>query len=156
LESKSDLIDIEKSKRLSSQKAGGNISESLTHETQINRLVDLAVMIHYRCGKAQFEMVALQVPEFERANFDTKVRMVKYLQDLRLLLWILRQDAPFPAQFRFPMSSTKSSFTLGADLALSVWNREDLAIMDELSRILHSDRHGFQNHVEKLHPTSTP
>jgi hypothetical protein len=57
--------------------------------TQINKLVDLAVTVRYRCGKAHFEPLALPDPEFEAASFDTKLRMVKYLQDLRLLVWLL-------------------------------------------------------------------
>jgi dihydroneopterin aldolase len=60
-----------------------------TIPVQINRLVDLAVTVRYRCGKAQFRAVAVPDPEFDAADFETKLRMVKYLQDLRLLLWLL-------------------------------------------------------------------
>jgi hypothetical protein len=56
---------------------------------QVNRLVDLAVTVRYRCGKAHFEALAVPDPEFESADFEAKLRMVKYLQDLRLLLWLL-------------------------------------------------------------------
>jgi hypothetical protein len=62
-----------------------------TIPVQINRLVDLAVTVRYRCGKAQFRAVAVPDPEFDTADFETKLRMVKYLQDLRLLLWLLRR-----------------------------------------------------------------
>jgi hypothetical protein len=60
-----------------------------TVPAQLNRLVDLAVTVRYRCGKAQYDAVAVPDPEFEAANFRTRLRMVKYLQDLRLLLWLL-------------------------------------------------------------------
>jgi hypothetical protein len=60
-----------------------------TIPAQLNRLVDLAVTVRYRCGKAEYEAVAVPDPEFEAANFGTRLRMVKYLQDLRLLLWLL-------------------------------------------------------------------
>jgi hypothetical protein len=56
---------------------------------QLNRLVDLAVTVQYRRGKAHFEALAIPDAEFEAADFEIKLRMVKYLQDLRLLLWLL-------------------------------------------------------------------
>ncbi|KAE9365228.1 hypothetical protein N431DRAFT_518338 [Stipitochalara longipes BDJ] len=55
----------------------------------VYNLVDLAVTVRYRCGKPQYEGIAVPDPEFEAADFETKLRMVKYLQDLRLLLWLL-------------------------------------------------------------------
>ena len=65
-----------------------DVSTSLT---QINKLVDLAVTVRYRCGKATYESIAVPDVDFEAADFETKLRMVKYLQDLRLLLWLLCQ-----------------------------------------------------------------
>lgn len=59
-----------------------------TSET-INNLVDLAVTVRYRCGAAQYKAIAIPDSEFEAASFETKLRMVKYLQDLRLMLWLL-------------------------------------------------------------------
>lgn len=60
-----------------------------TIPVQINRLADLEFTVRYRCGKAQFRAVTVPDPEFDAADFETKLRMVKYLQDLRLLLWLL-------------------------------------------------------------------
>jgi hypothetical protein len=56
---------------------------------QLNRLVDLAVTVRYRRGKAHYEAVAVPDLEFSAADSGAKLRMVKYLQDLRLLLWLL-------------------------------------------------------------------
>ena len=58
-------------------------------QAQMTKLVDLAVIVRYRCGKAQFESLAVPDPQFEAATFSARLRMVKYLQDLRLLLWLL-------------------------------------------------------------------
>ena len=61
----------------------------LTAPAQLTRLVDLAVTVKYRSGQAHFETVAVPDPEFEAAGFETKLKMIQYLQDLRLLLWLL-------------------------------------------------------------------
>lgn len=60
-----------------------------TIPVQINRLVDLAVTVRDRCSKAQFRAATVPDPEFNAADFKTKLRMVNYLQDQRLLLWLL-------------------------------------------------------------------
>jgi hypothetical protein len=52
---------------------------------QVNKLVDLAVTVNSCFGKDHFEPLAVPDPQFKAANFETKLRMVKYLQDLRLL-----------------------------------------------------------------------
>ena len=57
--------------------------------TQLNRLVDIAVTARHRCGKWHLEALAIPDSAFEAADFGTRLRMVKYLQDLRLLLWLL-------------------------------------------------------------------
>jgi hypothetical protein len=57
--------------------------------TQLNRLVDIAVTARHRCGKWHLEALAIPDSAFEAADFRTRLRMVKYLQDLRLLLWLL-------------------------------------------------------------------
>ncbi|KAH9207552.1 hypothetical protein DL95DRAFT_527831 [Leptodontidium sp. 2 PMI_412] len=62
---------------------------------QVNKLVDLAVTVRYRHGEAYFEPFAVPDPQFKAASFETKLRMVKYLQDLRLLLWLLRRKEYF-------------------------------------------------------------
>jgi hypothetical protein len=57
--------------------------------TQLNRLVDIAVTARHRCGKWHLEALAIPDSAFEAADLRTRLRMVKYLQDLRLLLWLL-------------------------------------------------------------------
>lgn len=57
--------------------------------TQLNRLVDIAVTARHRGGKWHLEALAIPDSAFEAADFGTRLRMVKYLQDLRLLLWLL-------------------------------------------------------------------
>jgi len=70
---------------------------------QINRLVDIAITVRYRCGRASFEAVAVPDPDFEAADIETKLRMIKYLQNLRLLLWLLyRQDYSRDRIFALP------------------------------------------------------
>lgn len=57
--------------------------------TQLNRVVDIALTARHRCGKWHLEALAIPDSAFEAADFGTRLRMVKYLQDLRLLLWLL-------------------------------------------------------------------
>jgi hypothetical protein len=56
---------------------------------QLNRLVDIAVTAQRRCGKWHLQALAIPDSAFDAADFGTRLRMVKYLQDLRLLLWLL-------------------------------------------------------------------
>ncbi len=58
---------------------------------QLNRLIDIAVTARHRCGKWDLEALAIPDPAFDAADFGTRLRMGKYLQDLRLLLWLLCQ-----------------------------------------------------------------
>jgi len=84
---------IEKTKGFSThQDLSHDTSQSSIAEVQLNRVVDLAFTVRYRCGEAQFKTIAVPDPVFEDADRETKLRMVKYLQDLRLLLWLLRRD----------------------------------------------------------------
>ena len=53
-------------------------------------LVDTAVTVKFRRNGWHFEMVAIPDESYEIANIKTKIRMVKVLQDLRLLIWLLR------------------------------------------------------------------
>jgi hypothetical protein len=73
-------FDIEKSKGLSIRRdLSHDTSESSIAEVQLNRVVDLAFTVRYRCGKAQFETIAVPDPVFEKADWETTLRMVKYL-----------------------------------------------------------------------------
>ena len=88
-----NVVDVEEKKE---QFMPGIFSELVqrtvdpsTIPVQINQLVDLAITVRYQCGKAQFRAIAVPDPEFDAADFGTKLRIVKYLQDLRLLLWLL-------------------------------------------------------------------
>ncbi len=84
---------MEKSQQVSlRQNFSNNTSNSSNAEIQTNRLIDLAVTVRYQRGKAQFKAIAVPDQIFEAADWETKLRMVKYLQDLRLLLWLLRGD----------------------------------------------------------------
>lgn len=65
------------------------ISDSSAITAQLNRVVDIAVTARYRCGKWHLEALAIPDSAFEAADIGTRLRMVKYLQDLRLLLWLL-------------------------------------------------------------------
>ena len=91
-----------------------------TIPAQLNRLVDLAVTVRYRCGKAHFEPLALPDPEFEAASFETKLRMVKYLQDLRLLLWLLCRKEYF-CDRAFQLTSLPQSQLIPEARLVSSW-----------------------------------
>jgi hypothetical protein len=87
--------------------------------SQLNRLVDLVVTVRYRCGKAHFEALAIPDLEFEAAGVETKLRMIKYLQDLRLLLWLLyRKEHVCKGSFEFARFS-RSEFISEAGLVSS-------------------------------------
>jgi hypothetical protein len=86
-----DLEEERSTSALSSETVRRAVDLS-TSSFQINKLVDLAITVRYQCGKAQFKAIAVPDQVFETANGETKLRMVKYLQDLRLLLWLLRRD----------------------------------------------------------------
>jgi hypothetical protein len=90
-----------------------------TIPAQLNKLVDLAVTVRYRCGKAQYEAVAVPDPEFDAANFGTRLRMVKYLQDLRLLLWLLCRKEYTCHRSLVIKSSPRSELVLEARLVSS-------------------------------------
>jgi hypothetical protein len=97
--------------------------------SQLNRLVDLVVTVRYRCGKAHFEALAIPDLEFEAAGVETKLRMIKYLQDLQLLLWLLyRKEHVCKGSFEFARFS-RSEFISEAGLVSSwtLWTILDIA-----------------------------
>ena len=100
-----------------------------TTPAQLNRLVDLAVTVRYRGGKAHFEALAVPDLEFEAADFETKLRMVKYLQDLRLLLCILCQKEYVCGKPFITNSFHQSELVLEAGLVSSwtLWASFDIA-----------------------------
>lgn len=104
---------------------------------QINKLVDLAVTVRYRCGKAHFEPLALPDPEFEAASFETKLRMVKYLQDLRLLLWLLCRKEYFCDRAFQLTGLLQSQLIPEARLASSwtVWTTSEVASFGPKAKI---------------------
>jgi hypothetical protein len=108
-----------------------------TIPTQLNRLVDLAVTVRYRCGKAQYEAVAVPDPEFEAANFGTRLRMVKYLQDLRLLLWLLCRKEYTCHRSLVVNSSPRSELVLEARLVSSwtIWTTFEIASLAPQGKI---------------------
>lgn len=116
-------FDIEKSKGLSIRRdLSHDTPESSIAEVQLNRVVDLAFTVRYRCGKAQFKTIAVPDPVFEKADWETNLRMVKYLQDLRLLLWFLRRDTYSVnglSAFRYMDSS--SSYCISEMSLVSSW-----------------------------------
>jgi hypothetical protein len=109
---------------------------------QVNKLVDLAVTVRYRCGKAHFEPLALPDPEFEAASFETKLRMVKYLQDLRLLLWLLCRKEYFCDRAFQLTGLPQSQLIPEARLASSwtVWTTLEIASLDPRAKIRCTDR----------------
>jgi hypothetical protein len=100
---------------------------------QLTRLVDLAVTVRYRSGQAQFETVAVLDPDFEAAGIETKLRMVQYLQDLRLLLWLLCRKQRSDPRLITPYSTHHSKLMSEAGL-VSYWT-----IRMTLSMAAHSD-----------------
>lgn len=56
------------------------------------RLVKTAYLVQESNGRAMIEMLATTDENFERADIETKITMIKYIQGLRLLTWLLRRD----------------------------------------------------------------
>jgi hypothetical protein len=114
---------IEKTKGLSThQDLSHDTSQSSIAEVQLNRVVDLAFTVRYRCGEAQFKPIAVPDPVFEEADWETKLRMVKYLQDLRLLLWLLRRDTySVNGLSAFRYSKSFSSYYISESSLVSSW-----------------------------------
>ncbi|PMD30860.1 hypothetical protein L207DRAFT_519965 [Hyaloscypha variabilis F] len=94
-----------------------------TNPAQLTRLVDLAVTVRHRAGKAHFEALAVPDPEFEAAGFKTKLQMVKYLQDLRLMLWLLCRKQRNDLRIVMPGSTDQSRLMPEAGLVSSwtIW-----------------------------------
>jgi hypothetical protein len=93
-----------------------------TNPAQLTRLVDLAVTVRHRARKAYFEALAVPDPDFEAAGFETKLRMVQYLQDLRLLLWLLCRKQRNYLRIVMPGSTDQSKLIPEAAL-VSSWTR---------------------------------
>jgi hypothetical protein len=91
--------------------------------TQLNRLVDIAVTARHRCGKWHLEALAMPDSAFEAADFGTRLRMVKYLQDLRLLLWLLCRKEYSRDWLLNPSGFPRSELITEAQLS-STWNLE--------------------------------
>lgn len=60
--------------------------------THLIRLVDTAVTVKFRRNEWHLEMVAIPDESYQTADIKMKIRMVKVLKDLRLLIWLLRQE----------------------------------------------------------------
>ena len=56
------------------------------------RLVKTAFLVQEANGKPVVEMLAIADQQFESANDASKIAMVKYIQNFRLLVWLLRRD----------------------------------------------------------------
>jgi hypothetical protein len=122
-----------------------------TIPAQLNRLVDLAVTVRYRCGKAQYEAVAVPDPEFEAANFGTRLLMVKYLQDLRLLLWLLcRKEYTCHRSLVFN-TSPRSELVLEARLVSSwtIWTTCEIASFGPQAKIRCRDK-AYLRYLQKM------
>lgn len=89
--------------------------------TQLNKVVDIAVTARLRCGKWHLEAFAIPDTAFEAANFGTRLRMVKYLQDLRLLLWLLCRKECIRDRLLNPSSLPRSELISESRL-VSSWN----------------------------------
>jgi hypothetical protein len=107
---------------------------------QLNRLVDIAVTARYRCGKWHLETVPTPDSAFEAADFGTRLRMVKYLQDLRLLLWLLCRKECIRDGLLNP-SSLPSSELISEARLVSTWN---LATMFDIPARVAVEKYGYE------------
>lgn len=55
-------------------------------------LVDSVVMVKFRGSELYLEVAAIPERNYESADVKTEIRMVRVLQDLCLLTWLLRQE----------------------------------------------------------------
>ena len=80
------------------------------------RLVKTAYLVQEANGKPVIEMLATADRGFESADENTKISMIKYIQGLRLLIWLLRRDnLTFTARF-CAQDDSKSSLVMGGTL----------------------------------------
>jgi hypothetical protein len=94
--------------------------DSSTIPVQMNRLVDIAITVRFQCGKAHYEAIAIPDETFNAADSKAKLKMVKYLQDLRLLLWLLCRKE-FVGGRSFDFSSVSQSALVSEANFASSW-----------------------------------
>jgi hypothetical protein len=94
---------------------------SIHSPTQVNRLVDIAVTVRYRRGKPCVSILGIIDQEFQEADFETKRRMVKSLQDLRFLIWLFTCNTDLGSNFQSSIMKPQSGLIRDAGIA-STWN----------------------------------
>jgi hypothetical protein len=93
----------------------------ITQFLRVNQLVDIAITVRYRQGKPIIGVIGILDPDFEAAEFETKVRMVKFLQDLRLLFWLFAHNNNFERSIQRQTTNDQSAITKSSNLAIT-WN----------------------------------
>ena len=72
---------------------------------QIMRLIDTAVLVRSRRGKTTYDLLAIEDTDFAHLSREQQQRVVHYLQCLRLLLWLFKEEnqrtaVPWPLALR--------------------------------------------------------
>ena len=65
---------------------------SSTSKPELMRLVKTAYLVQESRGRPVIEMLAVADKRFENADEASKVSMIKYIMNMRLLVWLLRRD----------------------------------------------------------------
>lgn len=67
-------------------------SQKSESSQMLMRMVKTAYLVQESHGQPVIEMLAVADKNFEEADDAAKISMIKYIQNLRLLVWLLRQD----------------------------------------------------------------
>ena len=65
---------------------------SQEHQTQLMRIVDTEIVVRHRNGRTSFKLSATNDEPYDAASDELKLAMVRQLQGLRLLVWLLQKQ----------------------------------------------------------------
>ena len=87
--------------------------------TQPLRVVCPALLIYEKDGLLRRELVPLVCSELNGIEDATKIQVIKYLQGLRLLIWLLKKNNPWTTNVSELGITSRSLFAMQAEWSLS-------------------------------------
>ena len=114
-------------------------TSKLRPATQLLRIVSPALLTYEKGGLLQRKAVPLICSEFDGIDDATKIQVIKYLQGLRLLIWLLKINN-FVATNVSELGITSRS-SLAVQAALTSWECSTAlqGLIDGLSKFMKSD-----------------
>jgi len=137
------------SKTDSDKKTENRSPGALERSIRVNQLIDIAITVRYRQGKASFNAIAIKDQGFEEADFRTKRQMVKLLQDLRLLIWLFTRNANFGTRLcgHAFISQIPLVFETNIGLSWNFWRWREMVQSGRLPRLQPERLSEFLEHV---------